>query len=184
MENSYPQQIEQQKKVKTMKIECTICLDELTPPSTLPIASAKCGHLFHKPCIADWVAHAGNCPQCRALCQATQLRDIYFNNIADRRNSEILNMTIVKDMHEFQNAILTEQDSLIEIKKKQEEEIERLRAQVVEKDREAAAMKLQLIIKEDRIKALEKDNGRLKSTNQNNKYMAPPPKFNIKTDKD
>lgn len=154
-----------------MKIECTICLDELTPPSTLPIASAKCGHLFHKRCITDWVADARTCPQCRALCQIEQVRDIFFNNFTDRRNSEIFNMTVVKDLHEFQNEILTEQDKLIETKKKQVEEIERLRAQLAQKDREVAEMMVQMVIKEDRIKALEEDNGRLKSNNPNYKCL-------------
>lgn len=153
-----------------MKIECSICLDELTPPSKSPITSAACGHLFHKNCITGWLTNVNNCPQCRAPCDRKQLREVFFNNFADRRNSEIFNLTIVKDMNELQNQLLTEQDTLILAKCELEEEIQRLRNQLDQKDRETADLKAQLKSKIDRIADLEKENARTQFTNQVYKY--------------
>lgn len=129
-----------------MKIDCSICLEELTPPSNLLISSANCGHLFHKDCIRDWIQQAGNCPQCRAPCTLQQLREIFFNNFADRRNSGIFNSTIVEDMNALQDQLLTEQDKLIDSKNKLEEEIQCLRAQLAQRDRKLAEMRAQLIV--------------------------------------
>lgn len=101
-----------------MSIECSICLEELTPANNLPVSSTKCGHLFHKACINDLVTQAGNCPQCR--CSLVELRDISFNDPGNRR-SDIFNSTIVQDMNVNE---LQQQRSNLEI------EIHRLRAEI------------------------------------------------------
>lgn len=75
-------------------------------------------------------------------------------------------MTIVKDMNELQDQLLSEQDTLILAKNELEFEIQRLRNQLVQKDREAADLKAQLKSKTDRITDLERENARAKFTNQ------------------
>lgn len=41
---------------------CPICLDDVRGKHTCKL---KCEHLFHRPCIEQWVARNANCPNCR-----------------------------------------------------------------------------------------------------------------------
>lgn len=167
-----------------MKIECSICFEQLTPPSNLPISSTKCGHLFHYNCINDWVVHnVGNCPQCRAHCAVTDLRNIFFNNHSDRRHSELFNSTIVKDMNEFQHQLLSEQDALIESKNKLDAEIQRLREQLAEKDHQNAVLVSQLNVKDEHIAALQAENTRTQFTNEVYKRTIQHSVYKFKTEK-
>ena len=60
-----------------MNVNCSTCLDLLTPSCEL--SSAPCGHVFHSNCIAKWLETGkDNCPQCRTKCKINQLRRIYF----------------------------------------------------------------------------------------------------------
>lgn len=167
-----------------MKIECSICLDEITPPNNLPIAAAKCGHLFHKGCINNWVVKHSNCPQCRAPCKTDQLRDIFFNNYSDRRKSDIFNMTIVKDMNELQEQLLSEQDTLIETNNKLQAEVKRLREQNATNERKITEFIFQLKNKDGQIAALKNENTRTRFTNQIYKHTIQKGQVNIKTEND
>ena len=53
---------------------CIICLETLGP--TLPCRQLPCEHLFHQPCIDEWVSRNTRCPLCRKT----------FNNL--RRHQE------------------------------------------------------------------------------------------------
>ena len=60
-----------------MNVNCSTCLELLTPSDDL--SSVPCGHVFHTPCILQWLETGkNNCPQCRTRCQEKQLRRVYF----------------------------------------------------------------------------------------------------------
>jgi hypothetical protein len=49
--------------LQTDEKNCSICLDEFLAESQL--YTIPCKHLFHKECLADWVAENYKCPVCR-----------------------------------------------------------------------------------------------------------------------
>ena len=70
-----------------MRVSCTTCLELLTPSAE--ISCAPCGHVFHMPCILQWLETGkANCPQCRAKCRENQLRRVYFNEAMDATLSQ------------------------------------------------------------------------------------------------
>jgi hypothetical protein len=50
-------------ELQTDEKNCSICLDEFLAESQL--YTIPCKHLFHKECLADWVAENYKCPVCR-----------------------------------------------------------------------------------------------------------------------
>lgn len=58
-----------------MEISCSICQDPLV--SNKDSVATKCGHLFHKTCVSDWLARNTTCPTCRTYCTPTTLIRIY-----------------------------------------------------------------------------------------------------------
>ena len=64
-------------KTVVMNVNCSTCLELLTPSDEL--SSVPCGHVFHTPCILQWLETGkNNCPQCRTRCRENQLRRVYF----------------------------------------------------------------------------------------------------------
>lgn len=67
---------------KSVDIEdvCSICCDKFEPPVT-NFSQLQCNHIFHTPCIKDWLYDNPNCPNCRQtvtteyskclICEAT-----------------------------------------------------------------------------------------------------------------
>lgn len=45
-------------------LECPVCISEFSKGDV--IAELKCGHIFHKDCVAEWVKKHPTCPVCRA----------------------------------------------------------------------------------------------------------------------
>lgn len=65
-----------------MNVNCSTCLELLSPSDD--ISSAPCGHVFHSPCILQWIETGkSSCPQCRAKCLERQLRRVYFTEAAN-----------------------------------------------------------------------------------------------------
>lgn len=52
--------------------ECLICLDEHTIGSMA--VKLPCGHLFHKPCVVEWLQKHCTCPVCRYEVQSNDPR--------------------------------------------------------------------------------------------------------------
>lgn len=44
---------------------CAICLADYVPGASLRLLD-RCGHIFHRRCIDDWLSHAAVCPVCKA----------------------------------------------------------------------------------------------------------------------
>jgi hypothetical protein len=42
---------------------CVICLEPFLPNAS--VKQMRCGHVFHGPCIAEWLGVAESCPSCR-----------------------------------------------------------------------------------------------------------------------
>ena len=53
------------KAIKDIHKECSICMDEYEPTSSMTIT--ECNHSFHKDCIKEWSKYIENlsCPNCR-----------------------------------------------------------------------------------------------------------------------
>lgn len=45
-------------------LECPVCITEFSKGDV--VAELKCGHLFHKDCVGEWVKKHPTCPVCRA----------------------------------------------------------------------------------------------------------------------
>lgn len=44
--------------------DCPICYDAILRNDNRKL---KCGHVFHKSCVDEWVSRKGTCPMCRAV---------------------------------------------------------------------------------------------------------------------
>lgn len=69
-----------------MNVSCSICHENLS--MTADCSATKCGHVFHKMCLAAWIQFKKTCPTCRTPSNRTELRRIYFsvsNESADER---------------------------------------------------------------------------------------------------
>lgn len=55
---------------------CSICQEALTA-SAICVAT-KCGHVFHKTCVSQWISTSRTCPSCRAACTPSALVRLYF----------------------------------------------------------------------------------------------------------
>lgn len=52
--------------------ECSICLGDYCPGDTICVAkAAKCNHVFHQDCIAEWIKKSDCCPLCRVDLMTT-----------------------------------------------------------------------------------------------------------------
>ena len=62
-----------------MPVICAVCLDEFDF-SKDHISATKCGHLFHKTCLENWIQTTTTCPECRKLIGRDQYtKRIYAN---------------------------------------------------------------------------------------------------------
>lgn len=59
-----------------MDLGCSIC-QEVFNASTVCVVT-KCGHVFHKACVTQWMANSRTCPSCRAACPPSALIRVYF----------------------------------------------------------------------------------------------------------
>lgn len=45
---------------------CSLCFENL-PDNAAVLLGMKCGHVFHKDCLTEWIWNNANCPNCRAV---------------------------------------------------------------------------------------------------------------------
>lgn len=85
---------------------CSIC-QETFSASAVCVAT-KCGHVFHKTCVSQWILTSKTCPSCRAACPLSALIRIYFTtSIAD------LSM---RDLDSVTNKLLSAQEQVAKLK--------------------------------------------------------------------
>ena len=53
-------------KDKFENFQCSICIDEFKDSELLK--QLKCGHIFHKECLSQWLLNMNNCPFCNKIC--------------------------------------------------------------------------------------------------------------------
>ncbi|XP_015126628.1 E3 ubiquitin-protein ligase TRAIP [Diachasma alloeum] len=56
---------------------CAICISLLDRNDD--IFSTVCGHVFHMPCLTQWLERSKNCPQCREKLSNNKIFRLYFN---------------------------------------------------------------------------------------------------------
>ncbi|KAJ3650302.1 hypothetical protein Zmor_021999 [Zophobas morio] len=61
-----------------MNLTCTICSDGIVASSE--IYATHCGHLFHYPCLIQWIERSKTCPQCRYKTTEKNMHRIYLNH--------------------------------------------------------------------------------------------------------
>lgn len=69
-----------------LRMPCSICLEEYTAadrPAALP-----CGHIFHEPCVRDWLSTRAitaqrGCPLCKAPAHSDQVLLLWPNDASD-----------------------------------------------------------------------------------------------------
>lgn len=55
---------------------CSICQEPFNASAVC--VATKCGHVFHKTCVSQWIVNSKTCPSCRAVCNPSALIRIYF----------------------------------------------------------------------------------------------------------
>ncbi|XP_051154278.1 E3 ubiquitin-protein ligase TRAIP-like [Leptopilina boulardi] len=60
-----------------MNIVCVICRELLLPSED--IFHTPCGHIFHFPCLTQWLERSKTCPQCREKVSQAKIHRLYFN---------------------------------------------------------------------------------------------------------
>ncbi|XP_014212469.1 E3 ubiquitin-protein ligase TRAIP [Copidosoma floridanum] len=60
-----------------MNVLCAICQDLLVPSND--IFMTPCGHVFHFPCLMQWLEKNPSCPECRQRVLRNKITRIYFN---------------------------------------------------------------------------------------------------------
>ncbi|XP_059615067.1 E3 ubiquitin-protein ligase TRAIP [Phlebotomus argentipes] len=94
-----------------MNIICPICTECVLPNEDL--CANSCGHIFHYPCIRQWIERSQTCPQCRKQCTEKYLNRIFFTVAAGEcteqdvanleRKLEILNQNYQEQSKKFDN---------------------------------------------------------------------------------
>ncbi|XP_001599984.1 E3 ubiquitin-protein ligase TRAIP [Nasonia vitripennis] len=61
-----------------MNVLCAICQDLLE--SSHDIFVTPCGHVFHFPCLVQWLEKSQSCPQCRQTTRKDRITRVYFTS--------------------------------------------------------------------------------------------------------
>jgi E3 ubiquitin-protein ligase RFWD3 len=70
---------------------CIICLESWTNFGAHRLCSLRCGHLFGKNCIEEWLKgknNAGRCPQCNMKARKADIRIIYARKLVALDSTE------------------------------------------------------------------------------------------------
>lgn len=60
-----------------MNLNCVICAELFSQSDEVYVTT--CGHMFHYPCLRQWLERSKTCPQCRQKCYDKNVHRIYFN---------------------------------------------------------------------------------------------------------
>eukprot|EP01083_Nonionella_stella_P100734 284488_1 len=91
---------------------CTICLD----PLLIDLQAAKCGHVFHGPCIRRWLSTKKQCPNCNKKLKKNQLMKLFLSL---SRNSAMQSLqTEITTLNE-QSTTLNRQNTALQMEKMQ-----------------------------------------------------------------
>ncbi|TPX30617.1 hypothetical protein SmJEL517_g05860 [Synchytrium microbalum] len=80
--------------------ECSICMDSWTSGGKHGIVSLKCGHLFGRGCIADWITRSGKkarCPTCKRAATTKDIRPLFAKNIVAIDSTERDRLVTARD---------------------------------------------------------------------------------------
>ncbi|XP_023721311.1 E3 ubiquitin-protein ligase TRAIP isoform X2 [Cryptotermes secundus] len=83
-----------------MHISCVICSDLFVPVSDVFVTG--CGHLFHYPCLIQWIERSKSCPQCRNKTTEKTIHRIYFNVASSETEEDVSLMHNKIDNLKFQ----------------------------------------------------------------------------------
>ncbi|XP_049290416.1 E3 ubiquitin-protein ligase TRAIP [Anopheles funestus] len=92
-----------------MNLVCPICSDLFVPSAEVNIT--PCGHMFHNPCLLQWLERSKTCPQCRDRCIATRLIKVYFNVTANLDTTED-NASLLEKLDNFTLKIREQENKL------------------------------------------------------------------------
>ncbi|CAO1410585.1 unnamed protein product [Diamesa serratosioi] len=112
-----------------MNINCVICSDLFIAAD--PIYTTPCGHIFHHPCLLQWLEKSKTCPQCRFKCNQKTIHRVYFNQISNLDSTDC-SATLQEKLDNMQLSI-REKDNAI---KSRDEVCEKLKTdlKIINKD--------------------------------------------------
>ncbi|CAH2002026.1 unnamed protein product [Acanthoscelides obtectus] len=87
-----------------MNINCVICSEFFN--ASAEVFATKCGHVFHYPCLINWIERSKTCPQCRHKTTEQSIHRIFFNIQNIDGNSDMGAMLNKIDNLEYQNRML------------------------------------------------------------------------------
>ncbi|GAB0094652.1 E3 ubiquitin-protein ligase TRAIP [Sergentomyia squamirostris] len=98
-------------------IICPICTECVLP--TEDLCANSCGHIFHYPCIRQWIERSKSCPQCRKICSEKELIRIYITVSSEESTDE--DVAILERKNEllnqnYQEKIKAHDELLAEVK--------------------------------------------------------------------
>jgi hypothetical protein len=70
-----------EKRAREGDATCSVCLESLKSTGKHRCVALRCGHVFGKSCISDWIKSkksAAECPNCKAKCRKTDLRELFL----------------------------------------------------------------------------------------------------------
>lgn len=71
-----------------LNILCAICAEFFNNADV--IYSTRCGHVFHKHCLYQWLHRSNTCPQCRKSCLRFHCHQLFVNFVERSLNEENL----------------------------------------------------------------------------------------------
>jgi len=84
--------------------ECAICMEQMTPNSSMKLA---CGHFFHKHCLERWADINESCPMCRTPIGIKNLLTINKNYI------DLLGYMVFSLPKERRNAVISTIENIV-----------------------------------------------------------------------
>lgn len=95
---------------------CSIC-QELFNASAVCVVT-KCGHVFHRQCVTQWINTSKTCPSCRAACSMSALIRVYFTTT--------LSDTSARDIESVTDRLVAAQEKLAKLKQDNQELTQKL----------------------------------------------------------
>lgn len=73
---------------------CSICAEELLSAEACALL---CGHVYHTACCRKWFQQRGNCPQCKQVSRADQLRVLAFE-VAHVQRDAVVELAVARSI--------------------------------------------------------------------------------------
>lgn len=108
--------------------DCTICMEQFTTNDRHRVVSLRCGHLFGKECVKQWLNINQTCPVCKKPAAVGEILEIFATNVVVAADPESDSIRDQLEKMEKKNKELEQQlkdGNQLEKLKQKNEELER-----------------------------------------------------------